>query len=771
MKHLRSSHVQAIILWMVFCLSNVYGQTPYKTLNYLYSISGTRTLAGQQGYGYWQPMQNVSGKYPAMWGEDLSFVISFGGANMADDRMRMAAAALERWNQGAAISIMFHACPPNMSEPCTFDNVKSRLNDTQWNDLVTNGTSMNNAWKARLDAITPALQYLKDNGVEVLFRPFHEMNHPSVFWWANRPGANGSRKLFQITRDYLVNTKGLTNLIWVWNLQDFGTLTSDVNNYDPGSAYYDMFTLDNYNSDGTGFSQTKYNIMVNKAGSKPIGIGECEILPSQSLLNAQPRWTYFLAWRELTQQKNTNATISTVYNSATVITLDEMPGWRTCDAVALPGRLEGELYCSGSGVSSETTTDTGGGRNLSSVETNDWAAYKINVPTAGTYTVQYRVASLNGGGSLRLERLGGGQVFGTIAVPATGGWQNWITISHTVQLPAGVQDIAIVGAVGGFNVNWFSIGSGSCNFPAQPGSISGNSPVNAGSSQTYSVPAVSGATSYTWTLPAGWSGSSTTNTITAIAGSSGGTISVKANNSCGSGTAATRTLTVNTAAINIAYNRPVTVSSIQGAGFEGSKAVDANGTTRWASATANNQNFIVDLGATYTINRIRIAWEAAYARDYQVQVSSDNVNWTTIREFWGKSSAAADDYTGLNSSARWLKVYCINRATTYGFSIFEFEAYGTNAGARLSSTVIAPEAETEAVKVFPNPVHDQVIIQIPEAFRKGHIALVNAAGVSVLSEDIQRAEHRLGLQHVAPGLYLIHVSNSTSRIVFKIVKE
>ena len=80
--------------------------------------------------------------------------------------------------------------------------------------------------------------------------------------------------------------------------------------------------------------------------------------------------------------------------------------------------------------------------------------------------------------------------------------------------------------------------------PSQPGAISGNSSVCQGSSQTYSISSVSGATFYTWTLPSGWSGSSTTTSITATPGSSGGTISVTANNSCGASTPRTFPISV-----------------------------------------------------------------------------------------------------------------------------------------------------------------------------------------------------------------------------------
>lgn len=70
--------------------------------------------------------------------------------------------------------------------------------------------------------------------------------------------------------------------------------------------------------------------------------------------------------------------------------------------------------------------------------------------------------------------------------------------------------------------------------PDQPGFISGNTNVNPGASETYSVAPVTGATSYNWTLPSGWSGNSTSNSITVVTGTTGGTIMVSAVNTCGS---------------------------------------------------------------------------------------------------------------------------------------------------------------------------------------------------------------------------------------------
>jgi endoglucanase len=118
-------------------------------------------------------------------------------------------------------------------------------------------------------------------------------------------------------------------------------------------------------------------------------------------------------------------------------------------------RIEAEMFNNHSGVRMETTTDTGGGFNAGNIETNDWMSYPINVPTAGAYTVQFRVASPNTGGQLVLSR--NGADVGVVTVPNTGGWQTWQTVSATVQLQAGQQDLAIYARVGGWNVNWWQL--------------------------------------------------------------------------------------------------------------------------------------------------------------------------------------------------------------------------------------------------------------------------------------------------------------------------
>ncbi|MCA0892487.1 carbohydrate-binding protein [Microbulbifer agarilyticus] len=137
-------------------------------------------------------------------------------------------------------------------------------------------------------------------------------------------------------------------------------------------------------------------------------------------------------------------------------------GGDDCDsatAVNVPGRIEAEAFCGADGVQTETTSDTGGGENVGYIDIDDWMAYRINVPAAGNYEISYRVAANGAGGVLQFEGKGGAPVYGQLDVPNTGDWQSWTTISHTVSLPAGDQQVAVAAVGPGWNINWLDIQS------------------------------------------------------------------------------------------------------------------------------------------------------------------------------------------------------------------------------------------------------------------------------------------------------------------------
>ena len=128
---------------------------------------------------------------------------------------------------------------------------------------------------------------------------------------------------------------------------------------------------------------------------------------------------------------------------------------------------------------------------------------------------------------------------------------------------------------------------------------------------------------------------------------------------------------------NLALNKPATASSVEsGTTFTANLAVDGSTTTRWSSAYSDPQWIYVDLQATTSISRVVLRWEAAYGKAYQIQTSPDASTWTTIYSTT-TSDGGVDDLTGLSGSGRYVRMYGTVRALQWGYSLWEFEVYGT----------------------------------------------------------------------------------------------
>ena len=526
-------------------------QTNFTSLNYLYTIRGTSTIGGIHNKEplntptyYTDQLEFVTGKVAGLWGGDFLF-------NSYADRWQMIYEAEKQWQRGAFVTLTWHACNPAQNvSPCSFGSgVMSTMSNADWTDLTTNGTVLNNRWKAWLDELVPYFQYLQSRGVEVAFRPLHETNQ-SAFWWGGRPGPTGSAKLYQITHDYLQVTRGLTNIVWVWNIQDFPTLPSDVNSYSPGMSYFDVASLDFYNGDG--LTQAKYNAMLGVAAGKPIAIGETGVLPTAMALRAQPLWTYFMGWSDLVFSQNSSANLFSLYTATNVLTRDEMPGW---------------------GVPN---------------------------PSAG----------------------------------------------------------------------------------------------------------------------------------------------------------------------NLCLNRPVVVSSTEsGQGNVAALAVDGDRTTRWSSAYADPQNIVVDLGASYRLNRFSIAWENGYGRDYQIQVSPDNMTWTTAVTITGNTDLHTN-YPNLNVTGRYVKVLGTARGTIYGYSIRELEAYGSVVTATASANA------ARSLQAYPNPTAGTLTVSLGGDWPVGtQLTLLNGTGQLVGAYAVRQATQILPTAGLPAGLYLLRAQYQGAAQTIKFIKQ
>jgi beta-glucosidase len=134
--------------------------------------------------------------------------------------------------------------------------------------------------------------------------------------------------------------------------------------------------------------------------------------------------------------------------------LDETGGADNVEATIfpVPGLIEAESYATMLGIKTESTSDIGGGTNVGYIDAGDWLEYQIDVQSAGSYLIEYRLASLNG--NTGFNTLINGTQVDSQSIPTTGGWQSWITQSATVDLQAGLQTLRIEATGKEWNMNW-----------------------------------------------------------------------------------------------------------------------------------------------------------------------------------------------------------------------------------------------------------------------------------------------------------------------------
>ncbi|MFR9722281.1 family 16 glycosylhydrolase [Streptomyces sp. MS19] len=133
----------------------------------------------------------------------------------------------------------------------------------------------------------------------------------------------------------------------------------------------------------------------------------------------------------------------------------------------------------------------------------------------------------------------------------------------------------------------------------------------------------------------------------------------------------------------LSYNKPAQASSSQhdGSCWEctPARAFDFDPASRWATDAETgwvDPGWIsVDLGATADISRVVLQWDPAYARSYQIQVSDDNATWTTIHETANGTGFKED--IAVSGTGRYVRMYGTQRSGPYGYSLWEFQVYGT----------------------------------------------------------------------------------------------
>ncbi|KPK82902.1 MAG: glycosyl hydrolase family 26 [Bacteroides sp. SM23_62_1] len=353
-----------------------------KTVNlyhFIQDIQGEYTLSGQhnfagKGSDYTNQLEQLTGKRAIVWGSDFSFCVEgddamryqhCGPANlppisweavrafrdslaMIDSttppsnlymkpqfleitlekaRDRTIAEIKVRHAEGHIITMMWHGCYPADGDCCEGSSIwamENRPSPEEWNELVTAGTELNDAWKKSADKIASYLKQLQDEDIPVLWRPYHEMNGV-WFWWCNHKGEQGFKRLWIMMYDYFTNHHQLDNLIWVWNTNAPRDIPGDeawaYEDFFPGIEYVDILAADVYRND---YKQSHHDQLVALAEGKPVALGEVGEIPTKEILQQQPQWTWFMPWGWILFMANEPDLIREVYSSERVLTVDEI---------------------------------------------------------------------------------------------------------------------------------------------------------------------------------------------------------------------------------------------------------------------------------------------------------------------------------------------------------------------------------------------------------------------------------------------------------------
>ncbi|WP_432887628.1 penicillin acylase family protein [Kribbella sp. CA-245084] len=127
---------------------------------------------------------------------------------------------------------------------------------------------------------------------------------------------------------------------------------------------------------------------------------------------------------------------------------------------------------------------------------------------------------------------------------------------------------------------------------------------------------------------------------------------------------------------NLAVGKTATASSYETGWFNSppAQAVDGKADTRWASDWSDPQWLKVDLGNEQTVRRVVLDWEAAYGKAYKVEVSRDGATWQQV--YTTTTGDGGEDVVRFApTQARYVRVTGTQRATSYGYSLYEFQVF------------------------------------------------------------------------------------------------
>ncbi len=147
--------------------------------------------------------------------------------------------------------------------------------------------------------------------------------------------------------------------------------------------------------------------------------------------------------------------------------------------------------------------------------------------------------------------------------------------------------------------------------------------------------------------------------------------------------------TAQAAAALLSQGKPTTASSIENSGTVAANATDGNSGTRWSSAFSDPQWLQVDLGASASISQVVLNWETAYAKTFTIQTSATGTGgWTDITPV--TTGQAGVQTLNVSGTGEFVRMNGLTRATPWGYSLWEFQVYGTLGSTTPPNTGVCP---------------------------------------------------------------------------------
>ena len=266
----------------------------------------------------------------------------------------------------------------------------------------------------------------------------------------------------------------------------------------------------------------------------------------------------------------------------------------------------------------------------------------------------------------------------------------------------------------------------------------------------------------------------TVSTTGLVTGVSAGSATITATTQDGN-KVATSAITVVASGGNLALNKPAVATTTQ-AGLALANINDGNTTTRWSSDWTDVQAVTIDLQASYTISKVVLNWEGACGKNYTVDVSADNVTWTTIYTTTTGNGGIVTISPTTTATGRYIRMNGTVRATGWGYSIWEFEVYGTAALKDVQANKsIAESVSSEPVTIecYPNPVTDNLTISLGEGQQFTQMLIFDMSGKLISQQAIAPESSSITYDFggMRTGTFIIKLIGNESVQMLKVIKK